>query len=42
MFDYVEFVSFDLEGLKDLLVGFNYFDFNMLLGVYFYWFLNVL
>lgn len=42
MSDHVESVSSDLEGLKDLLSGSNYFDTNMLLGVCFYWFMNAL
>lgn len=42
MSDHVESVSSDLEGLKDLLAGSNYFDPNLLLGVHFYWFLNAL
>lgn len=33
MSDHVESVSSDLEGLKDLLAGSNYFDSNMLLGM---------
>nr|QPF30639.1 heat shock transcript factor 1d [Crassostrea angulata] len=34
MSDHVESVSSDLEGLKDLLAGSNYFDPNMLLGLF--------
>lgn len=34
MSDHVESVSSDLEGLKDLLSGSNYFDTNMLLGLF--------
>lgn len=42
MSDHVESVSSDLEGLKDLLAGSNYFDPNLLLGVHFYRFFNAL
>lgn len=34
MSDHVESVSSDLEGLKDLLAGSNYFDPNLLLGLF--------